>query len=283
MRTVLFKGDYPVTSSLGSNYGGPNKGRPTHAGVDWGLPEGTELYAFEDGILYHNTNDTAGNGYKLVGQYKSFYSHLKTRLITNGSKVKRGQLIGYSGKTGRVTGPHLHFETLLVGRYQDPLSLVVINEEDDMSKIFYVKPSWNAPIRNDLKQDADRAIPGELYKVIEERTTFKAGDPVTNKEYKIGDNQWLHGADVEELTYDKYIEVLNTNHRAELTELSEHSAIVISELTDQVDLLKVELENAQKTINALKEDIKRLEAKPIEKSVQQFDIVRFILSLFKKS
>ena len=50
-----------------------------------------------------------GNG------YISSFSHLQTSFVTEGQKLKKGQLIGTVGKTGRVTGPHLHWEVSILG------------------------------------------------------------------------------------------------------------------------------------------------------------------------
>lgn len=89
-----------------------------HNGVDYGIPIGTPIYAADDGVVF-----AAGNNGKL--QYGRFivikhdtllatlYAHLSKQVVKAGDTVKRGQIIGYSGKTGYAFGPHLHFAVYL--------------------------------------------------------------------------------------------------------------------------------------------------------------------------
>lgn len=85
--------------------------------VDIAAPRGTPIYAAADGIIIiARTNGAWNGGY---GSYivithdngsQTLYSHLKSATVGFGEAVNKGQLIGYVGTTGRVTGPHLHFE-----------------------------------------------------------------------------------------------------------------------------------------------------------------------------
>ena len=52
--------------------------------------------------------------------FKTSYSHLAEILVNEGDLVKRGELIGFMGETGRVTGPHLHFEVIFIGEKLNP-------------------------------------------------------------------------------------------------------------------------------------------------------------------
>lgn len=82
--------------------------------MDIAASKGTPIYAVADGVIHQNNNHSAG-GYNVVikhddGTY-SYYGHMLSRSsLSKGSKVKRGDIIGYVGMTGNATGYHLHFE-----------------------------------------------------------------------------------------------------------------------------------------------------------------------------
>lgn len=90
-----------------------------HHGVDGIAAIGTPVYAPEDGTVYmsangvrdqYTANSVAGNTIVIKGkQYEHWLLHLDKRILLAGNQVKEGQLIGYSGNTGFVTGPHLHW------------------------------------------------------------------------------------------------------------------------------------------------------------------------------
>lgn len=83
-----------------------------HSGLDVGIPEGTEIYAIADGTVTVSYDPTSGNyvNLKPTGQEDTqiVYAHLKKGIVSTGQTVKKGDLIAYSGNTGRSTGPHLH-------------------------------------------------------------------------------------------------------------------------------------------------------------------------------
>ena len=99
-----------------------------HRGLDFGAPEGTPIRAAGDGTITSMTyNDTYGN-HIIVGhpnEYSTLYAHMSSygRGLKRGSRVKQGQIIGYVGKTGLVTGPHLHYEVRVRGVQVNPSSL----------------------------------------------------------------------------------------------------------------------------------------------------------------
>lgn len=119
----------PVSSlSFTSSYGvrsDPFKGgRAMHAGVDIPGPIGTPIYATADGIV--GRAQRAGGYGNLVeiehGQgIQTRYGHLSSIVAQPGARVKRGDLIGLMGSTGRSTGSHLHYEVRLDGRAVNPM------------------------------------------------------------------------------------------------------------------------------------------------------------------
>ena len=89
-----------------------------HGGIDLASPTGTEIYATADGVVgrsgwaggYGNLVEiTHGKG------IQTRYGHMSKRFVEDGERVKRGQVIGLVGSTGRSTGPHLHYEVEVNG------------------------------------------------------------------------------------------------------------------------------------------------------------------------
>lgn len=85
-----------------------------HHGMDIAVPTGTPLYAAMDGtveVVYHS--DSGGNTFMMRnGTLVVIYCHMRELSFKKpGDYVKHGELVGYTGSTGKVTGPHLHFET----------------------------------------------------------------------------------------------------------------------------------------------------------------------------
>ncbi len=99
-----------------------------HKGVDFRAPTGTPIMAAGDGVIEMAArNGSYGNYVRIKhgGSYKTAYGHLSKfgRGIKRGQRVKQGQIIGYSGATGRVTAAHLHYEVLVGGKQTNPLTL----------------------------------------------------------------------------------------------------------------------------------------------------------------
>ena len=100
--------------------------RPHH-GVDYAAPSGTPVQSIGDGtVIEKGWNSKGGGNYVKIkhnSTYTTTYMHLKgfAKGITQGCKVKQGQVIGYVGSTGTSTGPHLDFRLQKNGTYIDPL------------------------------------------------------------------------------------------------------------------------------------------------------------------
>lgn len=90
------------------------KVRKFHDGIDFSAPTGTPIYATGDGVVKSIKRSHRGYGNKIEidhgFKYKTIYAHLDRFAIKKGEKVKRGQIIGYVGNTGKSTAPHLHYE-----------------------------------------------------------------------------------------------------------------------------------------------------------------------------
>ena len=90
------------------------KARKMHRGMDFTAPRGTPIYASGDGKITRADNNSSGYGKHIRIDhgygYLSLYAHLSKYNVKRGQKVKRGDLIGFVGSTGRSEAPHLHYE-----------------------------------------------------------------------------------------------------------------------------------------------------------------------------
>ena len=97
-----------------------------HTGFDFALKPGNSVYATGDGVVASVTFDLFNYGNSIVIDhgfgYKTRYAHLKTVLVTEGMKIKRGECIAERGNTGKSTGPHLHYEVMYKGKYVNPVN-----------------------------------------------------------------------------------------------------------------------------------------------------------------
>ncbi|HOP15261.1 MAG: peptidoglycan DD-metalloendopeptidase family protein [Gammaproteobacteria bacterium] len=98
----------------------------SHKGVDYAAPTGTPVKATGDGrVTFRGTKGGYGKTVILehAGKYTTLYAHLSkySSRASAGKRVKQGQVIGYVGKTGLASGPHLHYEFRVAGVHQDPL------------------------------------------------------------------------------------------------------------------------------------------------------------------
>ena len=123
---------YPVHGLLGNGYGwrrDPFTGmRDFHQGLDLVAPIGTKVVAPADGIVTRvGQSGGFGNsifishGYGIISRF----GHLSAYNVKVGQRVKRGDVIGMVGSTGRSTGPHLHYELLVHQRNVDPIKYIL--------------------------------------------------------------------------------------------------------------------------------------------------------------
>lgn len=113
-----FNGNFPITFAFGllpSDEEVREKFRAWgivgHNGIDFGLPEGMEVLACDRGVVVQSgPNGDFGISVTIKHRWgESICAHLKEVKIAVGKKVKKGEVIGFSGQTGTAFGPHLHF------------------------------------------------------------------------------------------------------------------------------------------------------------------------------
>ena len=102
------------------------KARKMHEGMDFTAKTGTPIYAAGDGVVERADNTASGFGNHIVIRhgfgYETLYAHLSRYKCKAGQRIKRGDIIGYVGSTGRSEGPHLHYEVHKNGKVVNPLN-----------------------------------------------------------------------------------------------------------------------------------------------------------------
>ncbi len=113
---------WPVSGRINSGFG--PRGSSFHDGVDIGAPEGTPIHAIDKGEVVYSSQ-LHGYGNIVIVRHSSnlvsVYAHNQVNLVHEGQSVERGTVVGLVGSTGRVTGPHLHFEIRRNNVAQNPL------------------------------------------------------------------------------------------------------------------------------------------------------------------
>lgn len=119
---------WPVNGRLLSRFGDrqdPFSGEGAfHSGVDISAVQGTPVRSTADGVVEHAEWVSGGYGKLVVidhgGGIQTWYAHLSGFEVIPGQEIRRGEVLGYSGATGRVTSPHLHFEVRRQGNPVNP-------------------------------------------------------------------------------------------------------------------------------------------------------------------
>jgi murein DD-endopeptidase MepM/ murein hydrolase activator NlpD len=97
-----------------------------HEGVDFSAPPGTDIYATGDGVVISAERSKGGYGNQIIIDhgfgYKTMYAHLQAFKVKAGDQVKRGQVIGAIGSTGKSTSPHLHYEVWKSNQAVNPIN-----------------------------------------------------------------------------------------------------------------------------------------------------------------
>ncbi len=119
-----------------------------HSGLDFTAAIGTPIYATGDGTVALATYDNSGYGMHVVINhgygYQTLYGHMSRMKVNIGQTVKRGDVIGYVGSTGKSTGPHCHYEVIKNGTKIDPVNFFY----NDLSPAEYEKMLQQAAKNN---------------------------------------------------------------------------------------------------------------------------------------
>lgn len=116
-----------LTSAFGSRKDPITGGPDFHSGLDVSADRGTPVHATADGTVdFEGYNGNYGNSIVITHGFgiATRFGHMSGFAVRQGQKVRRGDVIGYVGSTGRTTGPHLHYEILLNGQPINPLRIL---------------------------------------------------------------------------------------------------------------------------------------------------------------
>ncbi len=115
-----------VASGFGMRLHPILKIRKMHTGMDFTAPTGTPIYATGDGVVEDAESTRGGYGKHVVVDhgygYQTLYGHMSKIDVRTGQKIKRGDILGYVGSTGRSTAPHLHYEVIKDGNKINPIN-----------------------------------------------------------------------------------------------------------------------------------------------------------------
>ena len=131
-------GNASLTSGYGMRTHPVLGGRRAHAGVDLAAPTGTPIYATADGVISKAEWFSSYGLFVSIehgAQLQTRYAHMSRIAVADGERVKKGDIIGYVGSTGRSTGPHLHYEVRVDGRAVNPIPYMVESEAQQAYKV----------------------------------------------------------------------------------------------------------------------------------------------------
>ena len=139
-----------ITSGFGARFHPILGYTKVHTGVDFAAPIGTPIIAAGNGTIIHAGWDS-GYGRRIELQhangYITTYNHMSgfARGAGEGARVKQGQVIGFLGSTGLSTGPHLHYEVTVNGRFVDPMRVKLARTRE-----------FDGRLLGDFKRERDR-------------------------------------------------------------------------------------------------------------------------------
>ncbi|PSV26429.1 MULTISPECIES: peptidoglycan DD-metalloendopeptidase family protein [unclassified Photobacterium] len=155
---------FRISSPFNPNRIHPVTGRrQPHNGVDFATPSGTPVLATGDGVVTLVTNHPYAGRYVVIkhsANYSTRYLHNSRILVKKGQHVKRGQEIALSGSTGRVTGPHIHYEFLIRGKAVNPMTakipLAASVPRKEKKEFESEVAKYNSLIKQSVEQDKNQ-------------------------------------------------------------------------------------------------------------------------------
>ncbi len=140
LKDALYKNTpsiYPTYGRISDPFGWRNhpitQERTFHYGLDFGNITGTPIYATADGVVRSTGKQKYFGKFIAISHqfgYQTNYAHLHKMYVKKGDEVKRGQIIGEMGNSGRSTGTHLHYEVLRYNKYRNPYKYLNKLEDD---------------------------------------------------------------------------------------------------------------------------------------------------------
>lgn len=114
-----------ISAGFGTRWNPFGRGQVFHEGIDLVSAYGSPVYATANGVVKRARTNRRNGRYIVIDHghgYKTLFAHLSRSMVSRHMKVRRGQLIGYLGSTGRSTGPHLHYGVYHRGKPVNPYS-----------------------------------------------------------------------------------------------------------------------------------------------------------------
>lgn len=148
IQPVTNKELHGLTSGFGFRIHPIYKVKKMHTGVDFSARIGTAVYSTGDGVIVTADSQESGYGNEIEVDhgfgYITKYAHLSKFMVKRGQRVKRGELIGYSGNTGTSVAPHLHYEVIKNGTKVNPVYYFFNDlNPDEYEKILHIASEEN--------------------------------------------------------------------------------------------------------------------------------------------
>lgn len=164
----------PTTNTkITDKFGYRPRRKRVHNGLDIKVERGDTIYAAFDGKVRITAYQRKGYGHYVVVRHnngiETLYAHLSKKLVTVNENVKAGEPIGIGGNTGRSSGPHLHFETLLLGNCLDPALLFDFKNQDVTGDFYMYRKPGTKYIENGVVKIAG---PKEKYHIVKSGETI---------------------------------------------------------------------------------------------------------------